>query len=256
MSSARPSTTDYRNLVPRTPRSTRNTSFAAKQSQLSAVQDADEVDYLQTSPLLQSARSPTFPPDARDGLPRVNEHSKARRHSRFGAFEAARRWTVNTFERAPLAIGTVLALLLFGLWVLSIKRPEVLQQVIGTSNSTNVANPGSEFASIDYSNYTTFPLTSVQYAEQCWKVQNRMKGHGNFWDIMPGMDLDVPHTDTKGGNVCSSTVTYLLDGSTGLVFHLAIIAQLAALAREVRIVQEWRVEADSWTSLARSYFHY
>ena len=157
---------------------------------------------------------------------------------------------MNAFEKAPLAIGTVVALLLFALWVLSLKRPEVLQQVIGTSNSTSDGSKLASIHGIDYSNYTTFPLTSVQYEEQCWKVQSRMKGHGKFWDIMPGMDLDVPHEDTKGGKVCSSTVTYLLDGSTGLVFHLAIIAQLAAMAREVRITQEWRVGADLWTCLA------
>jgi len=246
-SSARPSTSDYQNLVPRTPRSTRNTTFTAKQSQLAAVQDPDEIDYLQTSPLLQSARSPGFPPDARDGLPNMNRDSKTHRRLQFGALEAVRRWTVNAFERAPLAIGTVVALLLFGLWVLSVKRPEVLQQVIGTSNSTTDASTGSQSASIDgidYSNYTTFPLTSAQYEEQCWKVQSKMKGHGKYWNIMPGMDLDVPHEDSKGGKVCSSTVTYLLDGSTGLVFHLAIIAQLAAMAREVCIVQGWRVRAD------------
>ena len=231
MSSARPPTTDYQNLVPRTPRSTRNTSFAAKQSHLPTVQDADEVDYLQTAPLLQSARSPTFPPDAHAGFPSGNEYPKARRRSRFGALETARQWAVNAFERAPLAIGTVVALLLFGLWVLSIKQPEVLQQVIGTSNSTNLAS----IHGIDYSNYTTFPLSSLQYEVQCWKVQSKMHGHGKFWDAMPGMDLDVPHTNAEGGNVCSSTITYLLDGSTGLVFHLAIIAQLAAMAREVRI---------------------
>lgn len=258
-SSARPSTADYQHLVPRTPRSTRNTSFTAKQNQLAIAQDADEIDYLQTSPLLQSARSPGFPPDAQDGLPSINEHSKARRRLQFGALETVRRWIVNAFEKAPLAIGTVVALLLFGLWVLSLKQPEVLQQVLGTSNSTNDASTGSELASIhgiDYSNYTTFPLKSVEYEEQCWQVQSKMKGHGKFWDIMPGMDLDVPHQDTEGGKVCSSTVTYLLDGSTGLVFHLAIIAQLAAMAGEVRITQEWRVRADPWTSLAQPYFHY
>jgi hypothetical protein len=246
-SSARPSTNDYQNLVPRTPRSTRNTSFTAKQSQLATAQDPDEIDYLQTSPLLQSARSPGFPPDARDGSPSMSEHSKAHRRLQFGAVEAMRQWIVNSFERAPLAIGTVVALLLFGLWVLSVKQPEVLQQVIGTSNSTTDATTGSQLASIqgiDYSNYTTFPLTSAQYEEQCWKVQSRMKGHGKYWNIMPGMDLDVPHEDSKGGKVCSSTVTYLLDGSTGLVFHLAIIAQLAALAREVCIAHEWRVRTD------------
>jgi len=259
MSSARPSTADYQNLVPRTPRSTRNASFAAKQSHLSTVQDADEVDYLQTSPLLQSARSPSFPPEAHASLQRVNEPSKARWRPRFGALETVRRWTVNAFETAPLAIGTVVALLLFGLWVLSIKQPEVLQQVIGTSNSTDDASTGSSLASIhgiDYSNYTTFPLTSMQYEEQCWKVQSKMKGHGRFWDVMPGMDLDVPHANAEDGKVCSSTITYLLDGSTGLVFHLAIIAQLAAMAREVRIAQEWKVRADSWASLARPHFPY
>jgi hypothetical protein len=46
--------------------------------------------------------------------------------------------------------------------------------------------------------------------------------------------LDVPHEHVPGENgVCSSTITYVLDGNVGLFFDLALVAQAAALAREV-----------------------
>jgi len=43
--------------------------------------------------------------------------------------------------------------------------------------------------------------------------------------------MDVPHNDRRPG-VCSSTITYMLDGRVGLGSDLTLMAQVAALARE------------------------
>ena len=46
--------------------------------------------------------------------------------------------------------------------------------------------------------------------------------------------LDVVHHDNEGGaEVCTSTITYMFDGTVGLLADLALVAQAAALAREV-----------------------
>jgi len=44
--------------------------------------------------------------------------------------------------------------------------------------------------------------------------------------------LDVKHHTDK--SICSSTITYMLDGTVGLSADLALLSQAAALAREVR----------------------
>lgn len=53
-----------------------------------------------------------------------------------------------------------------------------------------------------------------------------------YWEPPHGMVMDVEHMDDSA--VCSSTITYMLDGNRGLLADLALIAQAAALAREVR----------------------
>lgn len=45
-------------------------------------------------------------------------------------------------------------------------------------------------------------------------------------------DYQLPEGETA---VCSATITYMLDGSVGLLADLALMAQVAALAREVYI---------------------
>lgn len=72
--------------------------------------------------------------------------------------------------------------------------------------------------------------------------------HGDYWDKssmdmnagasheMGNVDIiDDKHGLSEGDRaaVCSKTITYLLDGEVGLLADLALIAQVAALAREV-----------------------
>lgn len=90
---------------------------------------------------------------------------------------------------------------------------------------------------VDYSNYTEFPLQSPEYEHMCWLLNQKPMSHSGYWIPMPGMDIDIPRSrqqiqDAQRTSVCSSSVTYLLDGTVGLAWHLALIAQLAGLAKE------------------------
>lgn len=118
-----------------------------------------------------------------------------------------------------------------------------LEAVVSSSLSSSPPTPSPSSsmpmapdmqAKISYENYTTFPLTGNQYRYECAVVMGRMKFHPDYWDDMGGMagPQDVPHGDDP--SVCKKTLTYLLDGSVGLTADLALIAQAAALAREVR----------------------
>ena len=67
--------------------------------------------------------------------------------------------------------------------------------------------------------------------------------HGEYWETRHDGGMDVEHHDDNTNyhlpegeltKVCSKTVTYLLDGHVGLVADLALMAQAAAFAHEVR----------------------
>ena len=67
--------------------------------------------------------------------------------------------------------------------------------------------------------------------------------HSGYWAPPPHGMMDVAHHDDvtdyhlpegEMTKVCAKTITYQLDGHVGLVADLALMAQAAALAREVR----------------------
>ncbi|CCL98151.1 uncharacterized protein FIBRA_00145 [Fibroporia radiculosa] len=87
---------------------------------------------------------------------------------------------------------------------------------------------------LSYASYSHFPLTGAEYRAECNKIANFMST-ASYWDTPLAGPLDVLHVPTarKGEqNVCSSTITYMLDGSVGLATDLALMAQVAGLARE------------------------
>lgn len=69
-----------------------------------------------------------------------------------------------------------------------------------------------------------------------------MKGPmGTYWHTPDSGSVDVEHVDDKQTDrtgvdgvvkTCSSTITYMLDGMVGLAADLALLAQVAGLARE------------------------
>ena len=227
--------------------------------------DADEIDMLHTQaqeyPLLRSSASVSFPMDPdqyarataslnppssrRNRPPRSAGHVRTDTKSLDGKLK--------TFvDTAPLVLGILGVCILIVLILLSYNSPDVLQSYI-LKNSTATPAPSRQGDSkvqdgmnigIDYSNYTAFPLEPIEYEEECWSLQT--KGgvvHGDYWgnrknsgENVHSQMLDVPHEDAPGDNgICSSTITYMLDGNVGLFFDLALIAQAAALAREVCI---------------------
>jgi hypothetical protein len=112
---------------------------------------------------------------------------------------------------------------------------------------------------VDYSKYASFPLTPLQYAEECWIEQRLAAGHahGAYWDV-PHSGLADVAKHTTDPKVCSSSITYLLDGTTsGLVAELAVMAQIAGLAREVRDVLCFNTQPEAdfeWVSTAQEVF--
>ncbi|KAF9011129.1 hypothetical protein BDQ17DRAFT_1272573 [Cyathus striatus] len=171
-------------------------------------------------------------------------------------------------SRLPLALGISVAGFLLFLIVLSLKRPEALHEYLGTSNpipevaensippltiSQQATPTGATPASpshlhevsdahvISYENYTAFPLHASDYLRECHKINKGFMSHGNYWDLHPMGPIDVVHHDDiqnyklpegERTAVCTSTITYMLDGTVGLVADIALMAQAAAMARE------------------------
>ncbi|KAF8492667.1 hypothetical protein JB92DRAFT_3002176, partial [Gautieria morchelliformis] len=203
------------------------------------VGNLDEIDLLQSQshPLLHSSTSESFP------------MGNGRRRS--GSRKKGRIWRMirerMLQDRLPigLIVGSAVAFLLLFLIVLSIRRPDTLLDYMGV-NATAIAFESLDEESkarfnsstvIDYaaSGYTSYPLTTEQYLDECWKVTNdpRMRVYTSYWSASPGAELDVLHKkSTPSQSTCTSTITYLLDGSVGLMADLAILAQVAIFARE------------------------
>lgn len=160
----------------------------------------DEIDLLQTQshPLLHSSASGSFPLGADQA-----------RWSRSG--KQNRIWRVINERllqsRLPIGLiaGSGVAFLLLFLIVMSIRRPDALQDYIGV-NSTAIEYESLDEESkarfngstvIDYfaAGYTSYPLTTDQYISECWKVMNdpRMKFYAPYWSTRPGAELDVLH---------------------------------------------------------------
>lgn len=91
---------------------------------------------------------------------------------------------------------------------------------------------------INYRHYYVFPLTGAQYGHECEKLSWFKEGP-DYWDMPLSGPLDVIHHDRQlyahgRSTTCSSTVTYQLDGHASIATDLALMAQVAALAHEVR----------------------
>lgn len=91
---------------------------------------------------------------------------------------------------------------------------------------------------ISYANYTHFPLSGSQYRHECENLGRTVMRHNDYWAAPLTGPLDAPHPQQvqQPGkpSVCLRSVTYLLDGHVGLATDLALMAQVAQLARERR----------------------
>jgi hypothetical protein len=138
---------------------------------------------------------------------------------------------------------------LFVLIVFSYKHPGQLQGYVGVKSPqpSPIAEETVETTPLSIPPPEA-PLHPSDYVAQCRKLNAGFMSHGNYWDA-PHMDMNISSSHEiedeeivadnyklpEGGRtaVCSKSITYLLDGEVGLLADLALIAQAAALAREV-----------------------
>lgn len=133
-----------------------------------------------------------------------------------------------------LILGSLSACFLFGLAVISYTHPGSLQEYLGVKTA-------------DGELLSNAPLHPSEYVAQCRALNQGFMAHGNYWD-KPLMDMAshnitgdeeaIPEDEDEDdmAPICSKTITYVLDGNVGLLADLALIAQAAALAREVNLV--------------------
>lgn len=232
-------------LTPRTPHSRAGRAEEAfTELEMDQFGDSDYREYTvqqQSEPLLASSASADFPPPgyrARGDDDR-NTGSEGRKHRNIS------RW----FAANPgLILGSGLAVVLFLMIVLSYKRPDVLLSAVGAENEPSpiaTAPKQDDAHSLDiehiisYENYTHFPLDPMEYRAQCHTLMGEVIGAMKYWsgqkdvihhDVSPGK---YPVAEGMPTQICSKTITYMLDGHVGLLADLALMAQAAGLAREV-----------------------
>lgn len=232
-------------LTPRTPHSGSRTSRAeqgfAKLQIVEEVNDAEDDggDRFQSAPLLASSSSARF-------SRRNTQQPPTSRKSR--VLDRSAEILLTAISRLPLVAGIITAGILLLLTVLSFTRREALHKYVGakaptpSSKARPTIPPSSPLHGVhllSYENYTTFPLYPSQYLAECKKINSGYMRHGDYWDISHMGVIDTAHHDPSatGGKsrVCSSSITYMLDGTVGLTADLALMAQAAALAREVSL---------------------
>jgi len=184
----------------------------------------------QDEPLLQSSASATFPeqvPADEGGGPRNPRKPKASKISRS-------QDAIEFVRRIPLVLVALVTALLVIIAVLYRRNPELLLGEPSTPSlhySQEFDEPPSKDENlIDYSSYSSFPLTPLQYAAECWKMHQGPVHHQAYWTEPEGGIMDAPHASSS--DVCSTSITYQLDSHSGLFAQLALLAQVAALARE------------------------
>ncbi|KAF9018438.1 hypothetical protein BDZ89DRAFT_1073864 [Hymenopellis radicata] len=149
-----------------------------------------------------------------------------------GSSEEKQRAPNSVLASGPVVFWSVVASMLLCLAGISFQWPGTLEYYMGitpfASETTSAVNSS---LLISYENYTTFPLTSEQYVAECYTMTKGFMPMDKYWEPHAGAGvMDVPHLNDRA--VCSSTITYMLDGARGLFADLALIAQAAALARE------------------------
>lgn len=216
-------------LTPRTPRTPHSRAGRAEEGftaiELDEYGDDEYQTYRtetqahQSEPLLRSATDANFGNRVDDTRPAAT--------GRPGKALSALEWVQ---KNVGLAGGVVISSFLLIMIYLALEKPATLAEYVGIDpNATASTSTGAELI-ISYENYTHFPLTPEQYAYQCANLTGGFMKLGGFWDPGP----DVAHPSTSNPDVCESSITYMLDGTVGLLADLNIMAQVAGLAREVR----------------------
>jgi hypothetical protein len=232
-------------LTPRTPHSRAGRAEEAfTELEMDQFGDSDSREYTlqqQSEPLLASSSSANFPPSGY----RARGDDDRDTVTKGPNYRNISRWLV---ANSGLILGSGFAVVLFLLIILSYKRPDVLLSAIGAENTASpiATAPKQDDAHssdiehiISYENYTHFPLDPMEYLAECHKLMGEVIGPTKYWSGQK----DVIHHEVNPGKypvaeglptqICSKTITYMLDGHVGLLADLALMAQAAGLAREV-----------------------
>ena len=211
-------------------------------SRLTNAEEADiDESTQQSSPLLWSSSAARFSVnDTRER--RSSTNAKDNRRDQFSGSTLRSLWAAASV--APLALGVLTGILLLFMIVLSFARPGSLHRYLGlkptllSPGRSDLVSPSIQHAGHDTDNSsnksTVLPLHPIEYLRVCAK--NGYVQHGDYWDtdIQDDMGSDMHNAETNESSMaCSKTITYMLDGTVGLTADLALIAQAAALAREV-----------------------
>lgn len=237
LSSAVP--TEHLQLTPRTPKTPR-TLRSASGSQTSRFEeefplteaDADDLDAnhtLQSAPLLTlSSTARLFENGSRKRKPSAGERDGGKNQISRSLWAAA--------SVAPLAVGILTSGILLLMLVLSLTRPESLHRYLGmksTPGPSNVPSPKHAGHNV-HGQLSIPPLHPIEYLKVCTQLKESYVRHGDYWDYDLAPDAHQK-PNNKPSTVCTRTITYMLDGTVGLTADLALMAQAAALAREVSL---------------------
>jgi hypothetical protein len=214
-------------LTPRTPRTASGSRTSQLEEGLANVRltevaegsQDDDPSALQSAPLLPSSSTARF--SARERRSSASPKDSKNQFSRSLSVAAS---------VAPLAVGISLGGLLLFMLVLSLTSPGSLHRYLGLK-STSPA-PSGHHNSANTNKSLILPLHPIEYLKVCGKMHGGFVHHGDYWDIDHDMGPDM-HRVVNESTVCSKTITYMLDGTVGLAADLGLLAQAAALAREV-----------------------
>ncbi|KAJ7597741.1 hypothetical protein C8J56DRAFT_327382 [Mycena floridula] len=245
--SGRSAPAEYQTLTPRTPHSRAGDGFTDIELPPSQEEDGDSA---QSDPLLptSSNSNPTSRRIYVDDKFRVDKHLVA----------AFRDWkrdlSVGTvLSRIPIVVGGFLAAFMIFLVVVSYNKPTLLNKYLGS-------HPGGMIF-YEAEGFHEFPLHPEEFVLQCDKMQQTMFFPvGGYWGPpRNGIVLDTYHPDEdimenlpENERICESSITYMLGGTAGLMADLALMAQMAALAREKN--RTFLVDDTYWDGKWTDYF--
>jgi len=220
LSSAVP--TEHHQLTPRTPRTasgprTSQLEEGFAKVRLTEVTDEDPDDNpstLQSAPLLTSSSTARFSARERRSPSAKNSRNQLS-HSLWAAAAVS-----------PLAAGILIGGLLLFMLILSLMWPGSLHRYLGLESTSPETSAQHNSDSANQS--TIPPLHPIEYLKACGK--HGYVHHGDYWDTDHDMS---PVVANESSIICAKTITYMLDGTVGLAADLALMAQTAALAREV-----------------------
>ncbi|KAH9932063.1 uncharacterized protein BXZ73DRAFT_90005 [Epithele typhae] len=238
-------------LTPRTPHSRAGRAEEGFTTEEREACDDDEAnDY--RSQLIQESQGLLYP-----GYRARGDNHDAHEQDR----QSTTTFVFTFLKRMPIAAGFVVALLLLAATFISWRDPGTLEVALNivppaSTSSTNPETIQAPLRLISYENYTEFPLTPDQYRDECHKLMGSFMPHGAYWEEPFAGPLDVAHSKpeakTEGDDTpfCTSTITYMLDGTVGLAADLALLAQVASFARErnkTLLIEDRHWNRGSWS---------